>query len=115
MSSYANGDTEGALVWIEKELDEVKTIISAQSNYYTMIGSCGMASVLGIVVENIRKMDFGIVVEDIKVPSKSVLDAAKRFVFELWDKGGRQLAAMEAEAYTKKVCLLSFLLSKLYS
>ena len=89
MRSYNSGDTEVALAWIEKELDEVETIISSRSDYCVMIGSRGMASVLGIVVENIRKTDFGIVVEDIKAPSKSVLDSTKRYVFELWDKGGR--------------------------
>jgi hypothetical protein len=27
----------------------------------------------------------------------------KRFFFELWDKGGGQLATLEAEEYTRKV------------
>jgi hypothetical protein len=44
-------------------------------------------------------------IEDIKSPSKSALGAAKRFFFELWDKGRRRLAASEAEEYTRKVCL----------
>jgi hypothetical protein len=56
----------------------------------------------------IGETNFGIAVEDIKAPLKNVLGEAKRFFFELWDKGGRQLAALEAEAYTRKVCRLSF-------
>jgi hypothetical protein len=90
--SYNSGDTEGALAWIEKELDEVETIISSRSDYCVMIGSRGMASMLEKAgyehVETIGKNDFG-AVEDIKALSKSVLDATKRFFFELWDKGGR--------------------------
>jgi hypothetical protein len=73
-----------------------------------MIGSCGMALVLEKSgcehVKTIVETTFGIVVEDIKAPSKSVLGAAKRFFFELCDKGDRQLAALDAEAYMKKVC-----------
>jgi hypothetical protein len=45
-------------------------------------------------------------VEDIKTPSKNVLSAPKKFFFELWDKGGRQLAALETEEYTRKVRIL---------
>lgn len=86
---------------MKKELGEVETIISARSDYCVMIGSRGMASVLEKVgcehVNTIGKADFRIVVEDIKAPSKSVLDATKRLFFKLWDKGGRQLAALEAK------------------
>lgn len=39
-------------------------------------------------------------IEDIKKPSKEVLNATKRFFTEILDKGGRQLAASEVEAYT---------------
>jgi hypothetical protein len=45
-SSFANGDTEGALGWIEKELSEVQNIINARSDYCAMIGSRGMTSIL---------------------------------------------------------------------
>jgi hypothetical protein len=44
-------------------------------------------------------------IDDIKAPSKNVLNAAKRFFFELWNKGGQQLAALEVEEYTRKVHL----------
>jgi hypothetical protein len=75
-----------------------------------MIGSRGIASVLKKAgcehVKAERETDFGMVIEDIKAPSKSILGVAKIFFFELWDKGGRQLYALEAEAYTRKVYLL---------
>jgi hypothetical protein len=76
-----------------------------------MIGSRDMTSMLekaGCEHVTIGETNFGIAVEDIKAPLKNVLGEAKRFFFELWDKGGRQLAALEAEAYTRKVCRLSF-------
>lgn len=73
-----------------------------------MIGSRGMASVLEKAgcshVKDIGQAGFGMTVEDIKGPSKSVVSATKRFFFELWNKGGRQLAASKAEEYTRKVC-----------
>jgi hypothetical protein len=47
----------------------------------------------------------GIGVDDIRNPLKNVLNVVKRFFFELCNKGGRQLAASEAEEYTGKVCL----------
>jgi hypothetical protein len=108
-SSYASGDTRGALAWIEKYLGEVKTIIISRSDYCVMIGSHGMASVLEKAgcehVKTIRETSFDIAVEDINVVSKSMVGAVKIFFFELWDKGNRQLTASKAEAYTKKVCL----------
>lgn len=107
--SDANEDTDRALGWIEKELGEVEAIINAHSDYCAMIGSCNMDSVPEKVVCNHVKVvgedNFCIAVEDIKAPSKRVLGAAKRFFFELWDKGGRQLAALEATEYTRKVGL----------
>jgi hypothetical protein len=45
-SLYASGDTRCAIAWIEKELGEGKTIINTRSDYYAMIGSHGMASIL---------------------------------------------------------------------
>jgi hypothetical protein len=74
-----------------------------------MIGSYGMA----LVLENadsdhariVGEASFDIAIDDIKTPSKNVLNAAKRFFFELWSKGGQQLATLEAEEYTRKVHL----------
>jgi hypothetical protein len=109
LALFSNGDTAGALDWIEKELCEVETIINDRSDYCARICSRGMAFVLEKVgckhVKAIGKTNFDMGVEDIKDPSKSALGAAKRFFFELWDKGGRQLATLEAEEYTRKVCL----------
>jgi hypothetical protein len=106
---YASGDTEGALSWIEKEIGEVDSIITARSDYCDMIGSRGMTSVLEKAgcdhAKIVGEAGFGISVDDIKNPSKNVLKATKRFFFELWKKGGRQLAALEVEEYTRKVCL----------
>jgi hypothetical protein len=73
-----------------------------------MIGSRGMASVLEKVgcehIKTISKVEFGIDVEDINKPLKEVFNVVKRFFMDIWDKGGRQLDAFEADAYTKKVC-----------
>lgn len=58
-----------------------------------MIGPCGMSSVLqkdGCEhIKTIGEIDFVMAIEDIKAPLKSMLSAAKRFFFELWDKGGQ--------------------------
>ena len=45
-NSFASGDTEGALGWLEKELSDVENIINARSDYCAMIGSRGMVSIL---------------------------------------------------------------------
>jgi hypothetical protein len=37
---------------------------------------------------------------------KRYIITTKRFFFELWNKGGRELAASWTEEYTRKVCLL---------
>ena len=80
-----------------------------RSDYCAMIGSRGMASILEKAgyghVKTTGEASFGMVVDDMKAPSKNVLNAARRFFFELWNKGGRQLVAWEAEEYTGKVCL----------
>jgi hypothetical protein len=74
-----------------------------------MIGSRGMALVLEKAgcdhVKTVVETSFDMAFDDIKAPSKNVLNAARRFFFELWNKGGRQLVAWEAEEYTGKVCL----------
>jgi hypothetical protein len=58
-----------------------------------MIGSRGMASVLEKArcdhVKVFGEASFGMAVDDIKAPSKNVLNVAKRFFFELWNKGGQ--------------------------
>lgn len=107
-TSFTSGGTEGALGWIEKELSKVENFINARSDYCAMIGSSGMASVLEKAgcdhVKVIREDGVGMDVEDIKVPSKSIISATKKFFFELWNKGGRQFAVLEDEEYTRKVC-----------
>jgi hypothetical protein len=74
-----------------------------------MIGSRGIASVLEKVscdhARIIAEFGFSISVDDFNNPSKNVVNVAKRFFFELQNKGGRQLAASEAEEYTRKVHL----------
>jgi uncharacterized coiled-coil protein SlyX len=86
-TSYTSGDTEGALGWIEKELGEVESIITARNDYCTMIGSRGMVLVLEKAgcdhARIVGESCFDIGVDDIKNPSKNVLNAMKRFLFEL--------------------------------
>jgi hypothetical protein len=57
-----------------------------------MIGSRGVASVLEKAdcnhAKDIGETSFDMTIEDIKSPLKSVLDATKRFFFELWNKVG---------------------------
>jgi hypothetical protein len=98
-SSFVNGNIEGALDWIKKELNEVENIINARSDYCAMIGSSGMVSVLEKAscehVKAMGKNDFDMAMVDIKTPSKSVLSAAKRFSLNYG--GGRQFAASKAK------------------
>jgi hypothetical protein len=92
-SSYASGDTGGVFAWTEKELRELEAIIDARSAYCTMIGSRGMTSVLEKTgcdhIKAVGKPDFSPSIEDIKMPSKNIHNEAKRFFFEIWNKGGR--------------------------
>jgi hypothetical protein len=115
---HTNGDNEGVIGCIEKELGEVESIINARSDYCAMIGLRGMALVLEKAdwnhIKNVKEASFGMAVEDIKTPSKSVLNAVKRFFFELWDKGGRQLVSSEAKEYTSEVFYQYLLLVKLF-
>lgn len=72
-----------------------------------MIGSRGMTSVLEKAgcehIKTIVKTDSDMAVEEIKTLLEDVLNVVKRFFFEVWNKGGQQLAALEAKVYTKKV------------
>jgi hypothetical protein len=73
-------------------LGEVESIINTHSDYCAMIGSCRMASVLEKSdcnhIKSVGEAGFGMAVEDIKIPSKNILNSVKRF-FKLWDKCGR--------------------------
>jgi hypothetical protein len=40
-------------------------------------------------VEVVGEGSFSMAVNDIKAPLKNILNAVKRFFFELWNKGGR--------------------------
>jgi hypothetical protein len=95
--------------FVEKELGKLESIINARSEYCAMIRSHEMALVLEKAgcdhVKFVHEANFGVTVEDIKGPLKSILSAMKRFFFELWDKGGQHLAALEAKEYTRKVGL----------
>jgi hypothetical protein len=66
---YTNGDTDGVLGWIEKELGEVESIINTHSYYCMMIGSREMTSVLEKAgydhIKSVGEDSFGIPVEDI--------------------------------------------------
>jgi hypothetical protein len=72
-----------------------------------MIGSRGMILVLEKAgcdhIKTISKAEFDMNAKGFKKPSKDALNATKRFFFEIWNKGGRQLATLKAKAYTKKV------------
>jgi hypothetical protein len=52
--------------------------------------SCDLVKIVG-------EASFGIGINDIKTPSKNVLNAVKGFFFELWNKGGRELTASKAK------------------
>jgi chromosome segregation ATPase len=82
-ASHTSGDTKEALSWIEKELGVVQSIIIACSDYCTMIGSRRMVSVLDKAgcdhVKIFREASSAIAIDDIKAPSKNVLNTAKRF------------------------------------
>jgi hypothetical protein len=56
-------------------------------------------------VKTAGEASFSMVFDDMKAPSKNVLNAARRFFFELWNKGDRQLAALEVKVYTRNVRL----------
>jgi hypothetical protein len=94
---------------MEKELGEVDSIITDRSDYCAMIGSRGMDSVFEKTgcehAKTIGEADFNMNVDDIKRPLKNLANAANRFFFKSWNKGGRELAASEVEEYTRKVCL----------
>jgi hypothetical protein len=68
-------------------LGELESIINTHSDYCTMVGSHGMASVLEKAscnhIKIVRETSFGMAVKDIKTPSKSVLNTTKIFLFEL--------------------------------
>jgi hypothetical protein len=72
---YIPARHRGAHGWIEKELGEVESIINAHREYWAMIGSCGMASVLEKAgcnyIKSVREASFDMAVEDIKTPSNS--------------------------------------------
>lgn len=81
-----------------------------------MIGSHGMTLVLEkAAYEHIKVVgspNFGLLVEHINTPSKNIQNVTRRVFFEIWNKGGRQLAASEVEAYKRRF-VLKLVLSKL--
>jgi hypothetical protein len=76
-----------------------------------MIGSQGMPLVFEKTgcnhAKTVGEAGFDMNVDGIKCPSKNLANDVKKFFFELWNKGGRELAASEVKEYTRNVCLYS--------
>jgi hypothetical protein len=68
-------------------LGELEGVINTRGDYCAMIGSRGMTSMLKKAccehIKTISKADFDINVEDIKKPSKEVMNVVKRFFMEI--------------------------------
>lgn len=54
-------------------------------------------------IKGADKSNFVMDVENIKKPSRDVFYTTRHFFTLIWNKGGRQVVAAEAEAYMKKV------------
>lgn len=103
--SSPNSLVAGALRWIEEEVDTFDEVLDTRGDYYAMIGFQSTTLAAGcLYIKATAKLNFPMLVNDVKEPSADAFNVAKCFFTLIWNNGGWEFAGPKAEANMQKVC-----------
>jgi hypothetical protein len=93
---FIRGDPYGVVQWISGEVEAFDEILSDQGDFCTFVGARGVAMILEKAgcehVKVAAQPGFVFSADDTKDPSTEASTLSERFYFDVWMKGGRQMA-----------------------
>jgi hypothetical protein len=106
-TEYADGNLLGTLKCITNEVDAFEEVMSNHGEYCALVASRGTTLILEKTgcthVKTIRKVKFGISVNDITSSAREAMNAASWFITLIWTKGGKEIAGAETRKYMNEV------------
>jgi hypothetical protein len=100
-------DIPGALEHIEKEVDALEEVITGHDDFFALMASRGTPVAFMKArcnhVRAINRPNFGLSPSDLIDISTEARSIGNRFITQIWEKGGRELAGDEAQNLLNKV------------
>ena len=94
--NFVQGDVEGAIRWIEGEIEAFDEVLTGRGYFCACVGARGAVSLLEKAGCNHAKVviqqDFVVSTDDAKEPSAQVIAVGGKFQYEIWLHGGREIA-----------------------
>jgi hypothetical protein len=89
-------DPDGVIQWISGEAEAFEEILSDRGDFCALAGARGATSILEKVgcdhAKAVVQLEFALSVDDMKNPSAEASALSGKFYFEVWLKGGREVA-----------------------
>jgi hypothetical protein len=90
------GDAEGAVRWIEDEVEAFDEVLTGRGDFCACMGARGAVSLLEKAgcehVKSVIRPEFTVLASDIKDPSAEAVELGGKFYSDIWLAGGRQMA-----------------------
>jgi hypothetical protein len=105
--NFVDGDIMGAMRWIYGEVGAFKGVLSTREDYCVWVGARSTAStLLGVGCEHMKACtcpNFKISFEKRKKVISKASEWRKKFLLDVWTKGGKDIAIEESKKNRKKV------------
>jgi hypothetical protein len=93
--NFIRSDAEGAIRWIEGEVEAFDEVLAGRGDFYACVGARGAVSLLKKAdcehAKVVIQPDFTVSVEDVKEPSIEDISLGEKFYSEVWLNGGREI------------------------
>jgi hypothetical protein len=93
---FIYGNPDEVIQWINGEVKAFEEVLSDRGNFCAFAGARGATSILEKVgcdhAKAVAQPDFAFSTDDIKNPSAEATTLGGKFYFEVWLKGGREIA-----------------------
>jgi hypothetical protein len=94
--NFIRGDPEGVIDWISGEVEAFEEILSDCGDICAFTGARGIASILEKAgcdhVKAVARAEATFSTDDMKDPSAEATLVGRKFYFDVWVNGGRELA-----------------------
>jgi hypothetical protein len=94
--NFIRGDPEGVIEWISGEVEAFEEILSDRGDVCAFSGARGVAAVLEMAgcdhVRTLAQAEAAFSVDDTKDPSAEASFMGGKFVTNIWENGGREMA-----------------------
>jgi hypothetical protein len=84
---FVRGDDEGAIKWIEGEVEAFDEVLTGRGDFYACMGARVVASLLEKAscehVKSVNRPEFKVFASDIKYPSIEAVELGGKFYFDV--------------------------------